>query len=54
MPLRKHNGTKKGEKDKQIPTNIAHKTTDRVTQTALKTRGEIRMLLEGRQFSLLQ
>jgi hypothetical protein len=36
---RQHNGQKK--KDKQRSTRHTHKTKDRVTQTPLKTRGEL-------------
>ena len=40
---RKHNGQKKKrQKDKQRSTKHTHKTKDRVTQTPLKTRGELR------------
>ena len=39
---RQQNGhTKKGPKDKQQSTKHTHKTKDRVTQTPLKTGGEV-------------
>jgi hypothetical protein len=40
LNFRQHNGQKK--KDKQQSTKHIHKTKDRVTQTSLKTGGELR------------
>ena len=40
---RKHNGQKKkGQKDKQRPTQHTHKTKDRVTQNPQKTGSELK------------
>ena len=47
---RQHNGQrKKVQKDKQRSTKHTHKTKDRVTQTPLKTGGELLQILARHQ-----